>query len=187
MGAITHAIFALGAGTMSASFVFHAHAQSASWGAAHAVMAALWAGLSLASATEACAAPAGSARLAPIVRICATIAVAFWFIEIAHMLGRTDVWDEPVAGHAVPVIGALCVLAVPAIWLVAIVCIASCCAHSAAFRPCIKFCLELGARDALDQCTKTTSAAAALRAKVKPASRADDEAMPLRHGSSLIE
>ena len=73
-----------------------------------------------AAVTEAGACPAGSARVAALVRICATLVVGGWYFVIAEMLEQKEAWDsDPMAARAVSVFAALLILLVVLLWAAA--------------------------------------------------------------------
>lgn len=133
--AIEHAVFAVAWALVAASFLFHAYAQTGAWSAVHLILGLLWAVGAAAAVTEAGATPAGSARVAALVRICATLVVGGWFFVIAEMLEHKDVWDaDPMAAHAVSVFAALLVMLVVLLWAAAAA-IAACVARRACPAP----------------------------------------------------
>ena len=114
-----------------------------------------------------------AARVAALVRICATLVVGGWYFVIAEMLEQKEAWDsDPMAARAVSVFAALLILLVVLLW-----------AAAAALAACVarRACLDRARSDSAPPlCTGAASDAPAATEMV--ASDKDDELSGLDPG-----
>ena len=95
---------ALGWGVSCVSMLFHSAGQDGIWSRAHLILALFAGGACAAAVVEVAAVPVGSARYAPIIRTACVILQGTWYLQIASMIGRKDVWvGDHMALHALPV------------------------------------------------------------------------------------
>ena len=93
----------LGWGISAVGYAFHAADQQGVWSRSHQILALFAAGASLASAVEASAKPAGTARLAALSRVVAVLCEGVWYLHIATMLEDRQTWTSTTAMMALPV------------------------------------------------------------------------------------
>jgi hypothetical protein len=104
---------ALGWGLISVSLLFHASAQEGVEALAHLLLGLYAGAASMVAMFEAAAKPVGGAHIAPVVRSGFVILQGTWWLQIAAMHLRQDVWfDDIRAHHAIPVVMGFHVLAV---------------------------------------------------------------------------